>query len=156
LSKDKYAEAGDARPVCECHGVPMRWHPDGNCVEGGLWGCAIIEDDRKREWRKRNPDKVREYKARSFDNQKRLQREWHLRTKFGLTSQQYDDLLKEQRGVCAICGLPPRKQVLSVDHCHDTGTVRGLLHSECNSAIGLLNDDPLLLERAATYLRGSS
>lgn len=54
---------------------------------------------------------------------------------------------------CEICGIdrtPQRR--LGFDHDHDTGVVRGVLCSNCNSAIGLLGDDPALIRRAAEYL----
>jgi len=63
-------------------------------------------------------------------------------------------MLADQNGVCAICRLPPtgRRKYLTVDHCHLTGRIRGLLHVKCNSAIGNLNDDPELLRSALDYL----
>jgi hypothetical protein len=63
-------------------------------------------------------------------------------------------MLIQQSGRCAVCGEPligPREPV--VDHDHKTGIVRGLLHGSCNSGIGLLKENPIILERAADYLR---
>ena len=83
----------------------------------------------------------------------------HLKRKFGISIDEYEAILKKQNGVCAICRNPetrpqpsgkPRR--LAVDHCHKTGRVRGLLCSNCNTAIGLLNDDPDLITEAAIYL----
>ena len=81
--------------------------------------------------------------------------------RFDLDPYEYDQLLKKQNGVCAICGKPEtakRKDgkllPLSVDHKHDgTKKVRGLLCSNCNRGIGMFQDDPERLERAAAYLR---
>lgn len=53
---------------------------------------------------------------------------------------------------CAICGREPGSRRLHVDHCHETGLIRGLLCSRCNSGIGLLRDDPELLKTAYNYL----
>jgi hypothetical protein len=56
---------------------------------------------------------------------------------------------------CGICGKatePGRWGNLHIDHCHKTGKVRGVLCSECNSAIGKLKDDPDLLRKAIVYL----
>jgi Recombination endonuclease VII len=59
------------------------------------------------------------------------------------------------RGGCAICGKrPARVASLHLDHCHDTGDVRGILCLSCNQGIGQFRDDPDLLEAAARYLRG--
>lgn len=64
-------------------------------------------------------------------------------------------MLQDQGGVCAIClGPPSAFDCYCVDHDHVTGKIRGLLCSKCNSAIGLLQDDPNVVDRAAIYLRG--
>ena len=67
-------------------------------------------------------------------------------------------MLTAQSGGCAICGRKPeqqkRYQTLHVDHCHETGKVRGLLCDQHNLLLGQFNDDPKLLRRAADYLDG--
>jgi len=78
---------------------------------------------------------------------------------YGLTLQDYDDLLKEQNGCCKICGTTdPRGQSKAgrfyVDHNHKTGKVRGLLCHDCNTAIGLLKDSPAIVAKAWDYLVG--
>jgi len=50
----------------------------------------------------------------------------------------YAERLKAQGGVCAICGKPPGKTRLALDHCHRTGRVRGLLCWSCNVKLGWL------------------
>lgn len=62
-------------------------------------------------------------------------------------------MLKKQGGGCAICGIKPNKKPLSVDHCHKTGKVRGLLCQKHNIAIGLFDEDLLLFDRAKQYLK---
>lgn len=52
-----------------------------------------------------------------------------------LSPDEYEALLEAQGGVCAICGNPPAKRRLSVDHDHATGKVRGLLCFRCNRAL---------------------
>lgn len=83
-------------------------------------------------------------------------REDQLR-RYGLSVAAYDALLDSQGGACAICGRTKsddtRGYRLAVDHNHETGAVRGLLCGYCNRAIGLMRDDPELLEKAAQYLR---
>jgi hypothetical protein len=63
------------------------------------------------------------------------QRDWHLAKRYGISSVEYDAMLEEQCGVCAICGKPPKKNRLHVDHDHDTGRIRGLLCVACNSKL---------------------
>ena len=76
----------------------------------------------------------------------------YLKRDYGLTYDQYLCMLKSQGGVCAICGKAEEKRRLAVDHCHNTGVIRGLLCGMCNTAIGKLNDDVNLLKKAIEYL----
>lgn len=70
---------------------------------------------------------------------------------YGLTVEQYDQLVEMQNGVCAICKKQP-ESVLVVDHCHERGVVRGLLCQKCNRAIGSLGDKYRTVQKAAAYL----
>lgn len=86
----------------------------------------------------------------------------HLQYKFGISEAQYELILKSQNEVCAICGQPEtmkrngsKVQPLSVDHCHKTSKIRGLLCSNCNKALGGFKDDPELLRKAINYLEVS-
>jgi Autographiviridae endonuclease VII len=74
--------------------------------------------------------------------------------KFGITEDQYHGMFDRQLGLCAICHKPENDIKLAVDHCHDTGKVRGLLCKRCNMGIGLLGDNPDTLISAAMYLKG--
>lgn len=83
----------------------------------------------------------------------------HIQRQYNLSIEQYINMFKEQNGVCKICGRPPRGKhrvnetlYLNVDHDHKTGEVRGLLCSQCNTALGLLEDNPQYLRNAADYL----
>ena len=85
-------------------------------------------------------------------------RELHLRRKYGITVADYDAMLESQGGTCALCDATPETQraryttYFHVDHCHDTGRVRGLLCGEHNLLLGRFGDDPVLLRQAADYL----
>lgn len=73
---------------------------------------------------------------------------------YGLTPEQYLDMLEEQQGKCAICNeVPTTKRGLAVDHDHATGKVRGLLCTGCNTALGSFKDNEELLTSAIEYLR---
>lgn len=75
-----------------------------------------------------------------------------LRRNFGITIEEYNALLEKQNGVCAICQSKHKTMRLSVDHCHKTGKVRGLLCGRCNTGIGMLLDSPELVTAAKKYL----
>ena len=71
----------------------------------------------------------------------------------GFAGARRDEMTAEHKVLCAIC----RKALaVHVDHCHETGRVRGVLCFNCNSAIGKLGDDPDAVRRAASYLEGIS
>lgn len=72
---------------------------------------------------------------------------------FGISLNDYNELLKKQNEVCAICGNKEKNgKKLSIDHCHATKKVRGLLCGSCNRALGLLKDNTLFLQKAIEYL----
>lgn len=85
------------------------------------------------------------------------QRKWRS---FGVDADRYQEMLREQSGVCAICKQPERSpdkasgktKDLAVDHDHTTGAVRALLCSNCNRGLGLFNDSPEMLDAAKAYL----
>jgi ATP-dependent 26S proteasome regulatory subunit len=84
-----------------------------------------------------------------------------VKYKFGLTIEQYEALKSKQNNRCAICNRTQQERVklakeLAVDHNHETNEIRGLLCNPCNRAIGMMKEDPELLEKAASYLRGTS
>lgn len=87
----------------------------------------------------------------------RKDRERWLRKKYGITLAEYESMLEQQQGLCAICGTdapggPTPESAFHVDHDHSTGRVRGLLCRACNTALGLFNDQPQLLTAAIRYL----
>ena len=82
-------------------------------------------------------------------------RSGQLMRTYGIDEVQYDELLDQQGGGCAICGSRPNGKRLAVDHCHDTGRVRGLLCSNCNLGLGNFQDSKGLLRKAYHYLRQS-
>lgn len=73
---------------------------------------------------------------------------------YGLTPEQFEAMLQAQAGLCLICRRPMSPP--AIDHDHATGAVRGLLCRGCNSALGLFQDSPEMLHRAAAYLTNSS
>lgn len=84
---------------------------------------------------------------------------WHYqRTKilraYGLTLDDYDKLLALQGGVCAICLCPPKPgKAFNVDHCHETGAVRGLLCFRCNFGLSFFREDETVFKRVLEHLK---
>lgn len=75
-----------------------------------------------------------------------------LRRKYGITAAEYDQMLADQGGACAVCEKPDPKRALVVDHCHRSTKVRALLCDRCNRLLGVVNDDRSLLEAAIRFL----
>lgn len=88
------------------------------------------------------------------------ERAWRFKRRYGITIEDYDRMLAEQDGKCALCHQPPARifrktgkvQDLAVDHDHATGDVRALLCTDCNTMLGLAEDSPDRLRAAAAYL----
>ncbi len=84
-----------------------------------------------------------------------------LKRRFGLTPDDYQAMVKAQKGVCAVCHKPetsfePKtgtRKSLAIDHCHKSGKIRGLLCWHCNSALGKVEDSIPRLKAMIAYLR---
>lgn len=86
-------------------------------------------------------------------------RKSNLKQKYGLTLEQYEQMVRDQNGVCAICGRPEKYSVtenytrrLSVDHNHKTGKTRGLLCRWCNQRLAHIEDEEFRV-KAEEYLQ---
>lgn len=106
----------------------------------------------------RNKEKVKvrnaKYRELNKEQRKIVDFNSHLKRKYNITLDEWNDLFEKQSGCCAICrkhqSEVPKK--FSVDHCHKTGRVRGLLCFDCNTSLGKFNDDINLLRKAIDYL----
>lgn len=111
--------------------------------------CRIHMNEWHREWRSKNKQAEKAIKKRAA-----------LKALYGLTLDGVQELLASQDGNCAVCGEPiqldlDHRSAWHVDHCHDTGTIRGILHGPCNSMLGLAGDNPERLRQGAAYLEGA-
>ena len=79
-----------------------------------------------------------------------------MESRYGLSPEQYNAMLKAQGGACAICKwIPgPEDGPLDTDHIHGTDIIRGLLHRMCNRGLGLFKDDIAVIRKAIEYLSG--
>lgn len=91
----------------------------------------------KRKWEKANPNKVKCYRRK------------RTLASYGISVEDYEQLMRNQKHKCAIC---KRKVKLVVDHCHKTGKIRGLLCNTCNAGLGMLGDNKANLRRAVEYV----
>lgn len=163
-------------------------HDDWKILPGGQRYCRICHSARhkdyaakhkveiaahNKEWRDKNKVYIqqasRDWRERSAEERK-LKRhlDWkqnkerlsvkRLCRRYGMTSQQYEEMVRTQGGLCAICGRPESRtwqgklRTLSLDHDHETGKARALLCADCNAAIGLFQEDPERMKSAIEYV----
>jgi hypothetical protein len=165
LSGKRCSKCREDKPVtafCKCSRAPdgLNWYcrscdseikkryynsPKGKAQKAGQYQKyreQIIARRKMQTWYRRRP----EYLA--------YHRDRHLRTKYGLSLSDYNAMLESQGGGCSICGQKPAagKKSMPVDHCHQTGAVRGILCDPCNRALEGFQDSPTILRSAIAYL----
>lgn len=110
----------------------------------------------QRDWASANPEKIKAYALKYYyanPTKSATKREKQKLRQWGLTIEQYEELLKRQNGVCAICNKACSSgRKLAIDHDHKTGRIRGLLCSNCNLGLGKFFDNKELLRKAISYL----
>ena len=111
------------------------------------WQDPMYVEANKIRCRKRNARIMKE----KPEEEKRRKRDSMLRSHYGITLEQYEQMFSAQKGVCAICERGT-SYCLAVDHDHVTGKVRQLLCKTCNAGLGSFHDDRYLLSRAIEYL----
>ena len=100
----------------------------------------------------KSPIKLARDRKRYHDN-KGIYRDKYYQRTYGLTIDQYNSLLASQGNKCAVCkGNCKTGRLLAVDHDHNSGSVRGLLCSSCNQALGLLQDDSEIISNLLKYI----
>lgn len=137
----------------------FRRDEEGNKKKTSEWGKKYRSDpirkkklnEKCKQYYKENREEIRKYsKNPGIKNS-------ILKYKFGITLEQYEQMLTEQNKKCKIClNAFTETKYIHVDHCHTTGKVRGLLCPQCNMALGLLKDNECSLLRAIKYLKDST
>ncbi len=104
---------------------------------------AVSNRERQRRWRARNPTAASEANRNNY-----------LRSRYGITADDYDAAVVVRDRKCDLCGRPPSEEYLKlhVDHDHNTGKVRGLLCISCNTGLGKLGDTVEAIQGVLAYL----
>lgn len=104
--------------------------------------------------RERNKERSARSYERHFKGRPEVLRDKNLRKKFGISLKDYNSMIERQAGRCLICGQTGNHggKGLAVDHCHDTGRIRGLLCCSCNGGLGMFKDNIAILKSAIAYL----
>lgn len=134
-------------PVCKNGhdtSTPEGRYPNGNCKQC-FWEYTHTPEFIARRRAKKNSDYGR-----------RKTRENKLKTRYGISLEEYDAMFVRQSGVCAICKCPEGYGPLVVDHSHRTTYVRKLLCRACNIGLGCFKDSPELMAKAIEYLKDNA
>lgn len=149
-------KCGEEKPLTEFH----RLSRDG---DRRMARCKDCRSQERREQHAANPEvgrqRAKDY-VMSLPEDVRLERRRrsNLKHAYGISLEQYAEMLVAQHGVCAVCKQPEtwiRNGILmrlQVDHDHTTGKIRGLLCRECNMSLGLLQDSVERLKGLIYYL----
>ncbi len=131
-------------PKCRVSKDKKEFGKDSATAKGISSWCKSCKKAWRSQWRKENPEKV---KAQDFKSD--------LKKHYGITSEQYYQMIEDQKNCCACCGQSAEnfKRGLHVDHDHTTGQVRGLLCTECNPGLGYFQESTERLEMAIAYLK---
>lgn len=146
---------GERRPIDD-------FYKDKRSLNGRIRRCSRCHRAHQDSWKKANAPSVaaanRAWRIRNREASHRKYRRRWLRKNYGITVEQYEEMLSAQDGRCAICGSMEtssergKLRRLSVDHDHRTGKVRHLLCNRCNRVLGFIKEDRDLLRKVDSYL----
>lgn len=108
--------------------------------------CNVCGRKKGKQWRTENKELVKELDK------------WNkVKSRYGITKDEYNTMFEKQNGTCKICKTHQAdlQRGLVIDHCHDTGEVRGLLCDKCNKGLGFFEDNAETMLSAITYLTGA-
>jgi len=146
------------------HDWPLEaFHKDVSKPDGKHSQCKYCHSRRNKDkrladpaWRDHQNQQSRNYRKNNKAAFKESTRWATIKLKYGITKDQYMEILDKQSNQCKICGNESpgvgKFKYLHVDHSHETGDVRGLLCQSCNTALGHMKESPDLLRSAAQYL----
>lgn len=160
IQKPMNVSEGQVCKACDTFKPFSEYRKSSRFKDGHLSRCTDCINAAQREYYSRNKDRIkakeREYRAKEDPT---LRRERHLsatlKRVYGISKDEFYVMLKSQHGCCKICQKVLKRGPggASVDHCHKTGYVRGILCQKCNAGLGMFEDTPEFLIAAAAYLR---
>jgi len=132
------------KQCCDCKEIKSAssFYRNKRKKDGLASQCKICHTRGNKATREKKPEHYKAY-----------QRNKHFLRKYGLSVSEWEKMYREQGGLCLLCGgIPTDKDRLVVDHCHETGQIRGLLHHSCNVGIGFLKESVEIMEKAIMYI----
>lgn len=141
---------------CEVDKPFTEFHKKKERKDGLTSECKACQSKWQKEFYSDPINKQKRIDRQSTKEAKIRAREYDLKSKYGITSADYEEMLKSQDSKCKTCGtnVPGGRSTkyFHVDHCHDSGKIRGLLCSSCNKALGLLKESISTLENLIKYI----
>jgi RNA polymerase subunit RPABC4/transcription elongation factor Spt4 len=140
-------------PTCKQEKLASSFFPSR--LKGNAVYCRACAKDNRREYDRKNKTR-RQMLCRARYQKNKLE---IIARKYGLTREQYQRMIQLQKNKCAICGQPETHKYkgvvvpLSVDHDHKTGRVRELLCRNCNTVVGMSEENLAVLRKAIVYLK---
>lgn len=161
-STKKCPECGEVKTTTDFY--LRNGFPGGYCKPCNRKRAKLSEEKERREkpeqFAERRRKAVRAYRERHPERVREQVRWNKKKCKYGVTRERYEQMVADQDGKCAICGVTENRygdtvRDWDIDHCHDTGEVRGLLCTNCNRGIGYMQHDADRLQAAIGYLKCS-
>lgn len=134
----------------------FRFHKNKQIHANVCKHCNYLRDNAKRiargdTYREVTRKRAREYRLTYKGMMNNRRGAWKRQ---GIDPDKAEAYFLEHHGLCDLCGkdVEANGKALAIDHCHETGDIRGMLCSNCNRGIGLLQHDWELLNRASKYV----
>ena len=140
--------------VCDEERNLSEYRKDKSAYDGLTQKCKPCFKLYQKEWYENNKD-AQKANAKKYRKKNPLSHfKSHIKREYGITLDDYNAMFSNQHGSCAICNTHQKdlEKRLSVDHCHTSGNVRGLLCNRCNTSIGLFDEDTSILKSAINYI----
>jgi hypothetical protein len=123
------------------------YHNSSVTKDGKGYRCKICDNNARKSYRENNKERFAVSARKKY-----------LKHRYNLSVEDYTVMLEKQNNSCAICNVTSNKITnndcnFAVDHCHETGKIRGLLCNQCNRALGMFLDRVDILEKATAYLK---
>lgn len=118
--------------------------------------CRECSAAYQKQYQEKNKERLKEKKKHYHSQTKEYRRWYTIKKRYGLTKEEYENMLLLQNNKCAICENTKsghrNTDEMVVDHCHKTNKVRGLLCNRCNTLLGLIEDNPTFMQNISKYL----
>ena len=173
VERQKAIELGlktyEGRPCIRC-GTTLKYVSQSSCVSCTTQSTKqrdpeifdrYIKSDKGQTWLKefrksKTYNKTqKKWQVKDYAENPEKYHGYSIKRNYGITQEEYKELLEEQQYKCTICGTHQSElsRRLAVDHCHETGKVRGLLCRPCNVSLGLLKENEQIMTNMIEYVR---